>query len=271
MALACLLTLNLQNAWGEPKVYSFGIVPQQSAGKLARLWGPLLAQLSEQTGDRIVFKTAPDIPTFERRLLAGEYDFAYMNPYHYTIFEQSNGYRALAKARDKKIKGIIVVRKDSPAQRITDLDGTTLAFPAPSAFAASILTRSNLRTAGVAFTPKYVSSHDSVYLTVARGLYPAGGGVMRTLNNVAPEIRNQLRVLWTSQGYTPHAIAAHPRVSQKAVDRLRQALIDLELDDKGKALLEGIHINGFTAATDSDWDDVRALGLKDLSGLRVMP
>jgi phosphonate transport system substrate-binding protein len=265
--LLCNLVLAVPVAKAETLNYSFGIVPQQSADKLARLWGPILLQISEETGFRVNFKTAPDIPTFEKRLAAGEYDFAYMNPYHYTVFNQTNGYQALVKASDKRIKGILVVRKDSAIEQMADLDGSTLAFPAPAAFAASILSQSNLNVSGVKFKPKYVSSHDSVYRTVAKGLYPAGGGIIRTLNNVAPDIRDQLRVLWTSQGYTPHAIAVHPRISKKKALSLQQAFVQLDQQAEGAALLKGIKIKGFEVAQDSDWDDVRGLELKELSNM----
>ena len=265
--LLCMLMLAGHVAKAEQLNYSFGIVPQQSAAKLARLWGPILQQISKDTGLKVNFKTAPDIPTFEKRLAAGEYDFAYMNPYHYTIFNQTNGYLALAKARNKRIKGILVVRKDSSIRQLANLDGRTLAFPAPAAFAATILSQSNLRVSGVNFKHKYVSSHDSVYRSVAKGLYPAGGGVIRTLKNVAPEIRDQLRVLWISQGYTPHAIAVHPRVKKQNAQSLQQAFIKLDQQTEGSALLKAIKINGFEMAQDSDWDDVRGLELKELSNM----
>ena len=55
--------------------FSIGVVPQQSAAKLAAKWVPLSRYLEQKTGIHIVFATAPDIPTFEQRLLEGEYDF----------------------------------------------------------------------------------------------------------------------------------------------------------------------------------------------------
>jgi phosphonate transport system substrate-binding protein len=244
---------------GAGERYSFGIVPQQSASKLARSWTPLLQYLSEHAGVEIRFRTAPDIPEFERRLSSGEYDLAYMNPYHYTVFSREFGYRAFAKETDKLIRGILVVRKDSPIETPRDLDGSTIAFPAPAAFAASVLTRAFLADQAIAFTPKYVSSHDSVYRTVAQRLYPAGGGVMRTLNSVAPEVREQLRVLWTTEGYTPHAFAAHPRVPEAVVARLAEVMFAMSDDAQGRQLLEPLKVQGFEAATDGDWDDVRAL------------
>lgn len=242
---------------------TFGIVPQQSATKLASLWGPITAYLSEATGFNVRFATAPDIPTFEERLASGMYDIAYMNPYHYTIYD-SYGYQAIAKARDKRIKGIIVVHKDSDITDVAQLDGKQLAFPSSTAFAASMLTRSYLKQIGVNFTSLYVSSHDSVYQTVARGIFPAGGGIMRTLNSLDQETRDQLRILWTSEGFTPHAIAVHSRINAGTVTQLQNALLDMSEDERGTSLLNAINLNGFEAAVDSDWDDVRALHIEAL-------
>ena len=242
-------------------VLTFGVVPQQSASKLAKLWGPLIAEIAQQSGINIKFATAPNIPTFEKRLSTGDYDIAYMNPYHYVTFHQSTGYEALAKARDKLIKGIIVVAKDGPINRFADLNNMKLAFPAPAAFAATILTQSDLTKNNVAFTAKYVSSHDSVYLTVAKGIYPAGGGVLRTFNNVNSAISDKLRILFTTQGYTPHAIASHPRVTLEDIQKIQHALTTVESSESGKALLKSINIKGFVNANDADWDDIRALQL----------
>jgi len=246
----------------EPLTLSFSIVPQQSASKLARLWTPILQYLSNKSGTRLQFKTAKNIPTFEQRLSQGKYDLAYMNPYHYTVYHENPGYLAVAKAKDKRIKGIIVMHKDSAYTSLDSLGDKKLAFPSPAAFAASILPRSEFRKRGLVIKPKYVSSHDSVYRNVASGRYPAGGGVIRTFKNTSPEVREKLRVLWTSRGYTPHAIAAHPRVPVDVVHRIQQAMLDMNDDPQGKALLASIKIKGLEAANNADWDDVRGLGIE---------
>lgn len=238
---------------------SFGIVPQQSASKLARLWNPILQNISKQSGINIKFKTAPNIPEFEKRLEKGEYDIAYMNPYHYTVFSKKPGYIAFAKARDKKIKGILVVKKGSSIKTLEDLSNQTIAFPAPSAFAASMLPRAHLNSSAIPITPNYVSSHDSVYRTVAKGLFPAGGGVMRTFDNLSPEIREQLLILWSTKGYTPHAFAIHPRIDNQILTKIKNSMINLNESDEGRELLQSIKIKGITTAEDKDWDDVRSL------------
>ena len=252
----------------DERIYSFAIVPQQAASELVESWSPLLSWLTAKTDIQLRFVTAPSIPVFEQRLAQGEYDFAYMNPYHYTVFSQKPGYQALAKEKDRRIKGILVTRKDSSLKALKDLEGTTLVVPSPASVAASSLPRAELRKQGITFTPKYVSSHDSVYINVAKGFYPAGGGIPRTLEMTEESVRHDLKVLWTTQGYTPHAIAAHPRVPAEVAQKLKSALLQMNEDREGRQLLDGIDFaGGVAAATDADWDDVRALDIDLLDTL----
>lgn len=261
LLIGLLLISNTAMAAGT--VYTFGVVPQQAASEMAETWVPFLALLSEKSGVQLRFATAPDIPAFEKRLAEGAYDFAYMNPYHYTVFHKKSGYEAFAKEKERKLKGILVVRKDSPLNDIHELNNSTIVFPAPAAFAASILPRTALQRAGVSFIPRYVSSHDSVYLNVIRGLYPAGGGIARTFDMLDEHEKKELRVLWTTKAYTPHAIAYHPRLKNGEVNRLQQVMLGLDADAAGQGKLKLIGFKGIEAANDADWDDIRQLKITE--------
>ncbi|MDH3559608.1 MAG: phosphate/phosphite/phosphonate ABC transporter substrate-binding protein, partial [Gammaproteobacteria bacterium] len=206
----------------------------------------------------------PDIPAFEAACARGEYDMAYMNPYHYTVFRKAPGYRAFAKEKDKQIRGIIVVRKDSPLAELSELSGKTLAFPSPLAFAASMLPRASLKEQGIDITPRYVSSHDSVYRAVAKELFDAGGGVLRTFKNTDPEISEQLRILWTTDSYTPHAIAVHPRIDAEVTRQIEEAMLTMDEDPRGKSLLNALRFTGIEMALDQEWDEIDALQMETL-------
>ena len=251
----------------QAQTLTLGVVPQQSATVLAAIWSPILQYLKERTGVELRFATASDIPTFEKRVLEGEYDIAYMNPYHFTFFNEHRGFKAMVRRGDASIQGIIVVRKDSGIESLEQLDGKRLAFPSPAAFAASVIPRAEIASKGIKIDPVYVSSHDSVYLNVDKGFFPAGGGIARTFNATAEETRENLKVLWTTQPYTPHAVAAHPRVDEATREKLTQALVEMSSTDEGKALLDGLKIKYWEASIDSDWDDVRALGITLLDPL----
>ena len=243
------------------KPLEFGVVPQQSATRLAEDWGPLLAEISKRSGVALVFRTAPNIPGFEERLGKGDYDLAYMNPYHYVVFQKASGYRAFAREQDRKIKGILVVKKGSTYRKPADLAGKTVVFPAPAAFAASILPQAEFGRLKIPIEAKFVASHDSVYRAVASGLQEAGGGIQRTFEATPQEVRDSLRVLSETPSYTPHAFAAHPRVPPEILARVLAAMASLSADETGQRLLAPLAFKGIAAAQDKEWDDIRALDI----------
>lgn len=264
-----LASLSLQAA-PQPEL-SVGIVPQQAASALAKNWIPLLAEVGRRAGVTLVFKTAPDIPNFETRLQKGEYDLAYMNPYHYTVFSKAPGYQALAREKGRRLVGIVVVPKNSKAQSVADLAGQEIAFPAPAAFAASILPRAEFSRKNVPIKAHFVSSHDSVYRGVVQGRFAAGGGIKRTLEAIDPAISAQLRVLTVTPDYTPHALATHPRIDAALRAKLAEALLSLDADEAGKQLLQPHSFKGFEMAQDADWDEIRQLKLNIAVGVGAKP
>jgi len=258
-SLSCILTAS-PPAKASDETLVFGIVPQQAASRLAKIWVPFMQDLSKRTGLSITFATMKDIPTFEKCLAQGAYDIAYMNPYHYTTFSIVSGYKAFAHQSEKELKGLIVVRKDNAAQGLDDLNNASLAFPSPAAFGASVLPRAEMKGRGLTITPKYVKSHDSVYRAVASGIFPAGGGVQRTFNSVSDDIRDQLRVIYRTNGYTPHAFATAPQVPAETIKKISTAMLEIAQDQP--ELMKAIGMKGFEPATDATWNDVRALGLE---------
>tara|TARA_R110001606_G_scaffold362194_1_gene515947 strand:+ start:12811 stop:13653 length:843 start_codon:yes stop_codon:yes gene_type:complete len=251
---------------GNTNTLVFGIVPQQSAAKLARNWVPLLKLISNNTGIELKFATAPDIPTFEKRLMAGEYDIAYMNPYHYAVLSEKEGFKALVHELGKKIKGIIVTNKNSKINKLEDLSMQIIAFPAPASFAATLIPKATLAQKNISFQSKYVNSHDAVYRNIVMGRFVAGGGIIRTFNALPEFLRKQLKIIWTSDGYTPHAIATHPRVNDETRQKLLSSFLDIENSDSNVQLLTPLRMKGFTQANDQEWNDVRSLDIDLLLG-----
>lgn len=245
---------------------SFGVVPQQSASSLARVWIPVIQEVAARSGVRMVFRTTTDIPSFEDGLAKGHYDLAYMNPFHYVVFNKKAGYRAFAKEKGRRLTGIIVVPKNSPIKDIHELAGKKVAFPAPAAFAASMLPRAEFSRQGIPINVHYVSSHDSVYHGVSRGLFAAGGGIQRTLEAIDPAVSADLRVLTKTPSYVPHAFAARPQVPDEVLARVQKAMISLADDEQGQKLLKELSFKGIEPAADAEWDEIRRLRFDQLTG-----
>ena len=240
----------------------FGVVPQYDQRQLFGIWMPIVDELQKRTGLSFELVSEPKIPAFEKRFQAGEYDFAYMNPYHVLKARASQGYVPLVRDR-APLRGILVVRKDSAVQKPSDLDNKTVAFPSPNALGASLLMRADLvRGHGISITPLYVKTHDSVYLHVAKGLADAGGGVQKTLQEQEPAVRDALRILYTTRDMPSHPVAAHPRVPKADREKVRKALLEMAETKEGQELLAKVPLKQAVAASPEDYAEMLAWGLE---------
>ena len=244
--------------------YTFGVVPQFEQRKLFRIWQPILLELEKHTNLKFHLKGSAKIPDFEKEFLAGSYDFAYMNPYHILAANNKQGYIPLVRDDGKPLYGVLVVKKDSSIKKLQDLDGKTIAFPAPNALGASLLIRSDLKKRHhIDINPKYVKTHSSVYLNVALGLTDAGGGVASTLAEQKDEIKDQLKVLYETRHMAPHPLSVHPRVAKDVQFKVKQAILKMAETEHGRALLEKIPMRKAIPADISHYQELNNWELKE--------
>lgn len=231
------------------KTHTFDVVPQFTAAKIHTTWAPLLQRVGKDAGLCFELKIASSIPEFEQTFLKGQAQFAYVNPYHAVLAYQKQKYVPLLADGHETLTGILVVRKDSAIQNIDALAGKPLAFPAPNAFAASLLIRAELSKKKINIQPVFVKNHSNVYRAVIAQDMLAGGGVNNTLESETPEVQSQLRVLYETQAYTPHPIITHPTISQEVRLRFFNAMLKLTQDDEGKKMLDQINLTQPQAVT----------------------
>lgn len=225
------------------KVYTFDVVPQFPAAKIYTTWSPLLQRIGQDAGLCFELRVSASIPEFEQRFLKGESDFTFLNPYHAVLAYQKKKYQPLLADTQDLLTGILVVRSDNPIKNLNDLKGKNVSFPAPNSFAASLLIRAELAKQKIDVNPVFVKTHSNVYRSVINKDALAGGGVNNTLDNEAPEVRQQLRVLYETPAYTPHPIATHPSVTSEVRERFLKAMVKLSQDEDGQKLLDGINLN----------------------------
>lgn len=241
--------------------YTVGIVPQQSASELAERWVPIVKYWSDTSGVTFHFRTSKDIATFHTDGGKGLYDILFSNAHHYTVFNQALGYVAFAKEIECTAGGLIVVPSGSAVEKVEQLEGAAIAFASPSAVMGTWLPAQHLKQKGVSFSPHYVKSMDSVYRSVAKGLFPAGGGEQRTLGGLDPEIKSHLRILWKSD-FPCHPFSVHPRVPREIVQQLQKAMFSMHKNSQAMAMLKAVNMKGFGPANDADYNGVRKMKLK---------
>ena len=245
-------------------VYKIGVVPQWGAVRLAEIWQPLVTYLSDETGLNLKLEPTFSIPNFEKGFGEGDYDFAYMNPYHFVCAQRDQGYIPLVRDHNKQLTGILVAANGSKIKTVEDLEGQRIDFPSPNALGASLYMRTLLaREFNIKFEPKFVQTHESVYRNVISGKADAGGGVHRTLAAQAPELQERLRVIYETPGVAPHPIAYHPRVPEEAVAKVKAAIIEMTKSEEGKKLLAGIPMTNPRPAKKEDYQPLNDLKLDE--------
>ncbi len=264
MRLFFLVLLHTTSLAAESKqVFTVGVVPQFEARKLHSDWMPILDQLEARTGYQFKLEGSQTIPDFELKFMQGKFDFAYMNPYHLVIANQQAGYIPLVRDVGRELSGVLVVAKNSGVKDPASLNGKTVAFPAPNALGASLQMRQELLdTFGVTVKPKYVKTHDSVYLNVLLGDAAAGGGVLETLLTQKREYRDNLEIIHTTTKVAPHPFAALPTVPPEIRQQVQNAFLSLGQDENGRILLEKIQIRKIGAASLDDYKPLMEMGLE---------
>jgi len=241
--LLLLLVLVPVLGQAEPPVYKLAIVPQYTPLFIFRNWRPLVEEVQKETGIRLDIITYKNFNQFLKALEKGEPDFSYMSPYHLMMARRQQEYTPLLRDSEKKLVGIVVVPTGSKLKDINDLQGKTIAFPSPTAFAASLYMRAWLREkVGIDFTPRYVGTHGNVYRSVAHNFASAGGGVNSTLDSQPKSLQKSLKILYEIPGVASHPLAVHPRVSLKVRNTLSKAIYAMSKTEKGKALLSAVQI-----------------------------
>jgi phosphonate transport system substrate-binding protein len=250
-----------RNACYAAEPYTFGVVPQFEQRKLHAIWKPIIDELGKRTGLSFRLVSTLKIQDFEKEFVAGRFDFAYINPYHVVKAAKSVGYIPLV-ADSTPMRGILVVPRKSSITKLTELNGKLVAFPSPNALGAALLMRADLeRLYHVTVKPLYVKTHSSVYLHVVQGLAVAGGGIEKTLWEQKQEIRDALRVIYTTRSMPSHPVAAHPRVPKEHREKVRQALLDMDKTPGGRELLSKVPAKQLIAVTMKDYSKLLDWGL----------
>lgn len=224
------------------KPRSVYIVPQLTVTQTYTLWAPLLEQLGIQSKQCFELVVPATIPLFEKDVLSGKPDFAFVNPYHAVMAFNARKYTPLIADGKNKLSGIIVIRADSKISNLKGLNNSTIAFPAPNAFAASLLVRSLLTQDGIAYTTSYVKTHQNVYRSVITGDALAGGGVNNTFNREPEEIKSQLKILYETPSFMPHPFVANPRIPLSEQNAVKNAFISMKSNPATADLLNKVQI-----------------------------
>lgn len=249
----------------ELKEYVVGIHPLHNPQRLMEMYGPILEHIETAIpGVHFRLEASRNYEEFDKKLYSGRFDFAMPNPYQ-TILSLKHGYRVFGKMGDDgNFRGIILVRKDSGIQAVSDLKGKKISYPSPTALAATMMPQYYLHTHGIDVNRDienlYVGSQESSIMNVFRGHVAAGATwplPWLTFNAEHPDQADQLEVKWQTGTLPNNGWVARQDVPPALVNQFAAALFGLNDTTQGRKLLERLPISRFEPATDASYAPVR--------------
>lgn len=245
--------------------YRVGVHPLHNPQRLLELYGPIVDHINAAMPEvQFVLEASRNYDAYETKLYAGYFDFALPNPYQ-TVMAQRRGYRVIAKmGNDSDFRGLILLRKDSPIKELADLRGKTIAYPAPTALAGTMMPQYYLHQHGLNVLQDtrslYVGSQESAMMNVLRGHTAAAATwpvPWKSFQLEHPALAQQLVVRWQTEPLLNNSWMVRNDVPEAVVKSFTHLLLELDRSPAGHGLLQRLPIAAFEAANDATYAPVK--------------
>lgn len=249
----------------EAREYVVGIHPLHNPQRLMEVYGPIVEYINQHIPQaRFRLEASRNYEEFDKKLDEGHFDFAMPNPYQ-TVRSLKHGYRVFGKmGDDEDFCGLILVRRDSGIQQVSDLKGKAVSYPAASALAATMLPQYYLHSHGIDVNRdienRYVGSQESSILNVLRGHVAAGATwpvPWKTFVAEHPDQARQLEVKWRTDALQNNGWVVRKDVPEATAQRFKELLFGLSDSEQGRQMLARLPVSKFEAASDDTYLPVR--------------
>jgi len=250
---------------GQVREYVVGIHPLHNPQRLFEVYGPIVDYIDARIPEaEFRLEASRNYEEFDRKLDAGRFAFAMPNPYQ-TVRALRQGYHVVGKmGDDDDFRGLILVRRDGGIRDIADLKGKAVAYPAPTALAATMLPQYFLHRHGLDVNRdidnRYVGSQESAILNVLRGHVAAGATwpvPWKSFVAEHPQQARQLEVKWTTESLPNNGWVARQDIPPQLVERFCALLFSLQDSAQGREMLARIPVSRFEPASDATYAPVQ--------------
>jgi phosphonate transport system substrate-binding protein len=247
------------------KVYIVGIHPLHNPKRLFEVYAPIIEFIDQQLPDiSLKLEASRNYEEFEKKLYSGHFDFAMPNPYQ-TIQSLNHGYQVFGKmADDTDFCGIILVRKDSGINQVSDLKGKVVAYPAKTALAATMMPQQYLQTHGLNINTdienRYVGSQESAIMNVLLGNTAAAATwpvPWKTFSSEFPDKAAQLEVKWRTSSLPNNGWVVRNDIPKNVAEQFANQLFSLQNTIAGQAMLAAVPVSHFEPANSQTYAPVK--------------
>ena len=243
------------------KIYIFGIHPLHNPKRLFEVYQPMVDYINRRIkGSQLRLEASRNYAYFDKKLFSGYFHIALPNPYQ-TVISLQKGYRVFGKmADDENFRGIILVRKDSGIEEVSDLIGKKVSYPAPTALAATMMPQWYLYKNGLNINRDisnlYVGSQESSIMNVFLGKSAAAATwppPWKAFIKQRPEIAEQVIIKWETKPLLNNALVVREDVPPALVSQISKIIFSLHKSKKGRKILQAMELSRYESATDETY------------------
>jgi len=263
--MTALITIGSGPAAAEIRL---GTVPRLSPAELQAMYSPLAEYLAKETGEKVTIVVPKDFEAFKDAVKTGKMDIAFSNPLLYVQLKNKVNIEPLALSSEVKsgtrLRGIIIVRKDSGFSKVQDLKGRKFVFVDKDSAAGYVFQMLLLSKAGldvdrdISLLP-FAKKHDNVTSAVFNKTADAGGIREDELDKAKDKLDiSQLRILAYTDYFPNWPLFATAKLHPGLTAKIKAALLKLKPNDpQNEKILGPARLTGFVPVSDKDYDDLR--------------
>ena len=237
LALALLAGAAVQAPASATPTYRFSPVNQWDIPKTAAYWNPIVRYVSEKSGVQLELKIGRTSADTTSYVITQEVEFVFSN-HLFSPEREALGWKVFGRRNVAQLRGQIAVPADSSITTLEDLQGKTVAFAGPEAFAGYKVPSAHLASRGIRVRADFGGNQNAAFAQMFAGKAQAVGSNSMLIDGYAKREGRRFRVLWTSEGYHDLALMASGKVPEKDLRAVAQAFFGMHTDPVGREILE---------------------------------
>jgi phosphonate transport system substrate-binding protein len=250
---------------GQSKII-IGIIPEIDLISQMERYAPLCKYLGEQTGMEVGTKPLANYGLIYEEMRDGKIDAGFFGSFVYVMTRARIGIEPLARPETpdgaSTYSGLTFVRSDSSIRTPADMKGKTIALADPVTTGSYLAQREYLSRHGIDMEKDlkiiWAGSHDAAINAVMFKQADIGGAKNLQVARYRKQnamLNARLRVLdETPRNQVPdNALAVRKELDAKVRTKLRNALLKMDKDKEGRAVLARFGASRFIATNDADY------------------
>lgn len=212
--------------------------------------------LQKQSGEAIHLEMYNNFQSQREAIQADKIDLIYANPFDAAMLVREKGFLPVARAEGSSDEAVIAVSAGSSINDVADLQpGTRVAFtedPDVRLMGMIMLEPGDLNASNI--MPVLADNYVLVAKHLLRDEADVGIFLAEAYDDMSAMIKKQLRVLVRSQiSVIHHSLMIGPRMKERR-DDIRQHLVSMTDDEKGKGVLTSLGFSGWRSVEDEEME-----------------